>query len=127
MPKKPSFANSQALNNLIQNNQKLNLIDGEEELTSEKVTENKETQEVQPETSKEEKEALKSIKRNNVPIQIDQYWELNAISKVTGISITKLVRESLKKSIEEHKAQYGEKIETVIKIQKQLQDLKGYG
>ena len=116
--KKPSFANSDAIKNLTQGQQKLSLIDGDEEFEKPNIEEVEEDKSLQDTTP-----AYK--KRHNVPIYDDQYEVLQAISTIEGIPITDLARTALEKIIIEKSDEIGTtKIEEMITIRKKIKRAK---
>jgi Ribbon-helix-helix domain len=136
---KPSLANSLFIKNLQEVNKKLILIDGEEESVERNTnevavntleTDEQENVDVVSEVSSKSNESQEIVeeikqsiskKRNNVPVYEDQYWLLNAISKVTDISITKLVREGLEMVIYKYLENFPEEIKSVQAMQKKMQ------
>lgn len=128
---KPSIANKALFESLQQNNQNLNLIDGSEDIEFNPQKPSKDN--IDEERRREEEEIYQarkearlaskkpiSKKRNNVPVYEDQYWMLNTISKVTGVSITQLVRDGLDMIILEYKKEYKDEIEQLQAIQSKL-------
>lgn len=125
---KLSIANKALFETLQRNTQNLNLIDGSENvefnpqipenkiLDEEKVREEEEIVQARKEARLASKKTT-TKKRNNVPVYEDQYWMLNAISTITGVSITKLVRDGLDMIILEYKNEYKNEIELLQKIQ----------
>jgi predicted DNA-binding protein len=120
--KKPSFANSNAIKSLESAKNSINLIDGEEELFGKieipPVNSDVVVSEKQKELTEEKKLAYK--KRHNIPVYDDQYYKLQAISKITGVNITDLVREAIDNVITDSEDKIGSKkiIEMIDILQK---------
>jgi hypothetical protein len=123
--KKPSFAKSNAIKSLGSSKISFNLIDGEEELFGKEETK-EQNKTIEPVVKEVEKpvDIRSSYKtRHNIPVYDDQYFQLQAISKISGLNITDLVREAINKVISESEEKFGsrkivEMIDILQKIKK---------